>query len=199
MTPLPRRLHAKALGNLDAAEAIVYDITFNGRTSPDDDLALIDAIEETGDRLILATASRIEGTERPAITWGADHVLDSGARIGMAVVEPDPNGDRRYVRTQIAGIPTLSVEVAAALGFEVPEAPTDGFPIDYAGPKGTYPTIPFSRILNGSFDPEDVRGRIVVVAYTHSVFQDPLRWGCGRHLQRRVRRSRSPFGVRRSA
>jgi adenylate cyclase len=44
--------------------------------------------------------------------------------------------------------------------------------IDYRGPPGTVPTLSFSRVLHGDFDPARVRGKIVVVGAGAPSLQD---------------------------
>ncbi len=169
--PVQRRLYARALETLAPARLTVLDLFFNQKSDPYDDRVLIEAILAAGPKLVIGAAHTVGNTAVPAISWGAARVLESGARIGATALEIDATGKYREVSADRVGIPTIAFETAEALGE--PQSPDlRNVPIDFAGPPGTYPTIPFSRFVTGDLDPERIRDKIVVVGYADPALQD---------------------------
>ena len=171
VAPVPRRFYARALETLEPAQLTVLDLFFNQRTTAYDDRVLLEAIVSAGPRLVIGAAHRVGNSTTPAISWGAERVLESGARIGATALEIDPSGKYREVSADRLGIPTLAFEAAEALG-KPQSSDLSNVPIDFAGPPGTYPAIPFSRFVTGDVDPERISGKIVVVGYTDPALQD---------------------------
>src|SRR5262249_45181890 len=76
-------------------------------------------------------------------------------------------------KADIAGLPTLAVTTAKRFGRVTPPAiGRAGALIDFRGPPGTIPSLEFSDVFRGHFDPRAVRGRIVVVGATAPTLQD---------------------------
>lgn len=161
--PFPRRLHARVIGALLAAGArrVVYDVQFSGLTPIADDRALLRAAEDP--RVVFGTAElKPDGT--PAVM----PALRSRARgrIGYALFPVDADGVMRRIQPRFHGLPHLTV---LATGRSADAATR---PIDFAGPTGTVRELPFEDVLDGSFDPADVRGKVVVVGATAPSLQD---------------------------
>ena len=57
-------------------------------------------------------------------------------------------------------------------GYDAEAGAANVAPIDFAGGEGTVPAIPFHRVLAGAFDPDQVRGKVVVVGATAPELQD---------------------------
>ncbi len=173
VTALPRRLHARVLHNLVemGARLVVYDITFIGPQTPVDDRALLSSVLEAGDRVVLATTQRTGGGE-PSIAWGFEQTTSGGARIGLASLIEDGDGVLRALEPRKAGITALPLAAAAALDPGAVPPDDERLLVDYAGPAGTYPAVPFSRVLRGRVDPSLIEGRIVFVGATDPLFQD---------------------------
>jgi adenylate cyclase len=169
--PFRRSLHGRVIDRLNRAGArvIAYDIQFTEQPEEDEDNALIDAVDRAHGKIVLATTEVNEFGES-AVFGGEDTVRSVGARVGNALLPPDEDGvDRRVPHTVegLVGFAVASVEVA---GRRV-ERFSDAW-IDYRGPPGTIRSLSFSRVLNGRFDPAQVRRKIVVVGTSAPSLQD---------------------------
>lgn len=167
--PLPRALYAKALDRIRAGSprVIVIDTQFIGRSDPDNDAALLDAIARDGP-VLLATHDGPQGL----ITVPADVVDAPGALLGSAAIEKDSDGVlRRKIHAPVATA-TLAVR-AAELFRGHPVDPAD-FPdnhawIDFRGPPGTFPQYSFQDVISGHVPSGAFTGKAVLIGMTDPV------------------------------
>jgi CHASE2 domain-containing sensor protein len=172
--PFPRSLHAAVIDRLQAAGAreIVYDVQFTEPTTPDQDLALYDAIGRAGGAVLATTEVSRSGHSN---VFGGDANL---ARINAQAGVANVLGGGGVITKFPFGLHGLrSIAVVAAqrlLGHAIPASafPAGGALIDYAGPPGTIPKLSFSRVFHGEFDPRAVRGKIVVVGAVAPTLKD---------------------------
>ena len=173
--PFRRSLHARAVDRLRRAGArvIVYDVQFTEQTRPREDLALFDAVARAP-RIVLAT-SETRGPGEHEILGGPENLAETGATAAAANLTTEPGDVLQRFRSRELGLPTLAVAGAAlAGGGRLPASryPERGAWIDFRGPPGTIPSIPFEQVLAGKFDPAMVRDRIVVVGATAPTLHD---------------------------
>jgi CHASE2 domain-containing sensor protein len=173
--PFPRSWHGRAIDALHKAGAreIVYDVQFTEPTKPREDMALYDALGRAGGAL-LAT-SEMDDHGHTAVLGGDANLARVHARAGAANLADDPDGRVTRVRESVSHLPTLAVAAAERLtGHPVPHSAFRGGAawIDYRGGPGTFPTLPFSDVLQGHFDPRLVRGRVVVIGAGSPTLQD---------------------------
>src|SRR3954451_7154576 len=173
--PFPRSLHARAIDALRKAGArrIVYDVQFTEPTSEREDLALFRAIRRADD-VVLAT-TETDGRGGTNVLGGDDNVRAAGAHAAAANLETDRGGVIHRFPRSSGGLPSLAVVAAEQSTHRaVPAARfgEEGAWIDYAGPRGTVPTYPFSDLVSGKLDPAKLRGRVVVVGATAPTLQD---------------------------
>jgi adenylate cyclase len=164
--PFARALHARAIDTLlaDGARAVAYDVQFSEAKRRADDLALLRALDDP--RIVLGTAEVFrDGT--PAVI-GVERLQRQGTRIGSVLLPVDDDGVWRRFDARVQGLPALAV--LAARGNPA----ASEHPIDYAGPpdRPGFREISFLDVLRGSFDRNDVRGRIVVVGATAPALGD---------------------------
>ena len=99
--------------------------------------------------------------------FGGEDLLDQiGARGGNSQIGEDADGVRRRVPYEVGGLKTFPIVAAEVASGEEITTEDMGGPtawIDYAGGPGTYPSLPFSRALNGSFEPGTFKDKIVVI------------------------------------
>ncbi len=159
--PFPRSLHARAIDRLReaGAAAIAYDVQFTEPTTPRQDNALIESVARTGN-VILAT-TEVDGNGHGNVFGGEGVLREIGAEAGDSIVQQDSDGTIRRLSRQIQGLDGFAVRAAEAVGADPPGEARPW--IDYAGPPGTIPSISFSRLVRGKFDPDLVKGRVVVV------------------------------------
>jgi adenylate cyclase len=173
--PFSRRLDARVITNLAraGAQVIAYDEQFTEPTNPGADDALITAVRAAGN-VVLATTEVAAG--------GVTRVLGGGAGLAFSRATPaesqfpiDPDGKVRRMHDQILGLVTFPLAVAQrALGHAIrfPGGRDATALIDYLGPSGTVPEIPYWRVLEDRFAPGAFRGRIVVVGATEPILHD---------------------------
>ena len=187
--PFRRSVHADAIRNLTAAGAkiIAYDIQFSEPTTPfdesqaardaaeADDLALLDAMAASK-RVVLGD-SEVENGE-PSIFYTDEDLAAANVLVGNV---NSTDSHFRRLAYRLDGMRTFAVVVADRATGSAPPASrfgSKGAWIDYHGPLATMPglspttVLPFSRVVENRFDPDQVRGKIVVVGSTSNTLGD---------------------------
>jgi adenylate cyclase len=169
--PFRRSLHGRVIDRLREAGArvIAYDVQFTEQTTAKEDDALINAVDRAHGKVVLAT-TEVNQNGESAVFGGEDTVRSVGARVGNALLPPDADGVDRRVPHTVEKLTSFAVASAEVFGHAVPRF-GDAW-IDYRGPPGTVPTLSFSRVLHGDFDPALVRGKVVVVGAGAPSLQD---------------------------
>jgi CHASE2 domain-containing sensor protein len=175
--PFPRRYDARVIEQLHRAGAkvIAFDVEFAEESDPADDNALIESVGRARNMVLSATETGPGGSTK--ILGGNENLRRLDARAGFAGVLPDGDGVLRSMQYSVEGLNTFGVVVAEAYTgravkpslFGGRQAPV---PIDYAGPRGTFRSIPFSRVYDGHFPPALFKGRIVIIGPFAPVLQD---------------------------
>ena len=173
--PFPRRFHARVIDRLHAAGARVigYDVQFTEQTDPADDNALISSVEAARPMVLATTETDTRG--RSNVFGGVQAQRQVGARVGSALLAPDPDAIYRRVPYSVNRLRSFAVVLAEAASKRSVAAGRFGdgsVPIDFAGPQGTIPTISMSRVLQGHFPPNLFRGKIVIVGPSAPSLQD---------------------------
>ena len=173
--PFPRRFLARVIDRLHAAGARVigYDVQFTEQTDPADDNALISSVEAARPMVLATTETDTRG--RSNVFGGVQAQRQVGARVGSALLAPDPDAIYRRVPFSVNGLRSFAVVLAEAASKRSVAAGRFGdgsVPIDFAGPQGTIPTISMSRVLQGHFPPNLFRGKIVIVGPSAPSLQD---------------------------
>ena len=170
--PFSRSLHADAIDALSKAGAkvIAYDVQFSEPTSPRADNALITAVAEA-DGVVLAT-TEVSKRGEPNVFGGGGILRDIGARAGSSNFRNDEDGVIRRLPLEREGL--VGFAVAASEEFTGERAPRrSGYEwIDFAGPPRTMDFLSFSRLLEGKFEPDLLRDKVVVVGATAPSLQD---------------------------
>lgn len=188
----PRSRHAEAIRRLSegGARVIVYDFLFVDE-GPDDEV-LAAALSEAGN-VVLAVAGQpssvSEGRTRFALTLPAPTLRDSALALAHSHAEVDGDGRVRRVSLRVesedgVAYPPLSLAafyiqfgrdpVAAPVdadelelfGRTMPVEAEDTMRVNYVGGADRFTRIPFNSVLEDSFDPAMVRGKIVLVGVT---------------------------------
>ncbi len=172
--PLPRRWHATVIDRLRAAGArvIAYDVQFTEPSTMRDDLALYDAIGRAGGA-VLAT-SEVDDAGRTNVLGGDANLARVGARAAAVGLVNGPDGAVTRFPFEADGLRSFAVVAAERAGARVRRSDFTGRGalIDYRGGPGTFPTLSFSDVRDGRFDPAVVRGKVVVVGATAPSLQD---------------------------
>jgi CHASE2 domain-containing sensor protein/tRNA A-37 threonylcarbamoyl transferase component Bud32 len=175
--PFPRRDHARVIDQLRRAGAKVigFDVQFSEESDRRDDNALIRSVGRAGNVVLSTTVVEPDGNT-PIL--GGNQALDRlGARVGNTSLALDSDGVVRGTQYSIAGLRTFGVVAAEAdTGRPVPASlfggPRTPVPIDYAGPPGTFRSVPYWRVLTGRFPPGLFKGKIVIVGASAESLQD---------------------------
>jgi adenylate cyclase len=173
--PFARRLDARVIHNLvgDHAKVIAYDEQFTEQTDPADDNALILAVR-AAHNLVLATTEVAPGG-KTRIFGGAQGLKFSRATPADSQFPVDSDGKVRRMHGTILGLvtfPVAAAERAVGRGVELPRGHNSIPFIDFRGPSGTVPTVPYWQVLEGKFAPGTFRGKVVVVGATESILHD---------------------------
>ncbi|MEA2425353.1 MAG: adenylate cyclase, partial [Thermoleophilaceae bacterium] len=145
-----RVYHANVINRLskDGAKLIVYDIQFTEPSDkPEDDNALILACKAAKNCILSTT--EVDSKGRSGVFGGADGLTFAHALSGDGRFPQDPDGVVRKVAVELQGLKSLSLVAAQKLtGKTISKADLGGRRayIDYYGPPGTIPEVPFSRL-----------------------------------------------------
>jgi adenylate cyclase len=173
--PFSRKLHAKVIRNLVKADATVisYDVQFSQESgSIEADNALILAVRSGKGRVVLA-ATAVGAGGVTQIFGGGRGLRFSRARPGYSNFEKDDDGVTRrllYSESDLKAFPIASAEIFT--GREVAPPPEGADWIDFEGGPETFAHLSFVDVLEGNFDPADVRGKIAIVGDTSSSLHD---------------------------
>jgi adenylate cyclase len=180
--PFSRHRFARALENVSAGDPalIVYDVQFTEQSDdPRADNRLIEASRAAGNVVFSTTEVGDRGESN--VFGGA--LAYARATAGNGLLPEDPGGVLRRVPPQVDGLDTLAVAAVKRLDRRVPleRMGGDGAWIDYRGPAGRVPRVPFSDVVQGEVAPGRFAGRIVVIGAVAPVLQDvhPVSWPDG--------------------
>jgi adenylate cyclase len=173
--PFARSLHAQVIDRLRRAGArqIAYDVQFTEPSKPSEDLALLQAVARA--RHAVLSTTEVDSRGRTNVLGGDEQLRQVGARAANTGVSSDAGGVVRRLRYSVEGLesfPVAAVEAATHRRVDRGSLSSGGALIDFHGPPGTVPSLSFSRVLRGRFDPRLVRGRIVVVGASAPSLQD---------------------------
>ena len=182
--PFARTVHAQAIKNLKAAGAkvIAYDIQFSepteGQAGIAQDNTFMDENRAAGNLVFSTTEVNDKGQGK--FLGGREGLAYARARLGNGNFDTDPGGIIRRTLYQAQGLKSFAVAtVERATGKPVHPFSNDTRLIDFSGPAGTMPSIPFSDVYNGLFPPGYFRDKIVVVGASAPSLQDvhPVSFG----------------------
>jgi adenylate cyclase len=174
--PFPRSLEARVIRNLtkDGAKAIAIDIQFTEQTTPEQDNALVEAVEAAPGVVLSTTETNKRGESR--IFGGEEVVHRIGAHAGNTVVPVESGGTTRKMYYERGGLGSFGVAAAEQMTrrhISEAEFESDGKAwIDYRGPPETFRNVPFSRVLRGKVPASVFRGKTVVIGATAPSLQD---------------------------
>jgi diguanylate cyclase (GGDEF)-like protein len=166
--PWPRDRYTQLLNALEPAQphVVVLDLIF-AETGPDD--RSFAAAMRSHPPVVIASGDAMT-QPNPTIAAGA-------IGIGHVRHSPDTDGLVRQVPTAVAQLPSLSL---SSLQADRWLAPTPNLPLDqptlwpnWIGPIGQLRQYAFRDILNGHFDPAQLRHKIILVGVTAPGF-NPL-------------------------
>ncbi len=173
--PWPRSIHGRLVDRLREAGArrIAFDIDFTSPASdPAQDRAFGAAIARANGRVVLPAilenstgefGERVESLPSPP--------LRAHAQIGSIWIRIDDDMIARRLPYSVAIGGAQRPSLAAFLA-EVPSDRADLFPIDWSFDRSSFPTISYSDVLNGRFDPNLFRNRNVLVGATSTTLGD---------------------------
>jgi adenylate cyclase len=184
--PFPRALHGRLLDLVSQGRpaAIGLDILFIEPSvlGPDDDRALAEAIARAGNVVLAAAFTVTEGDlgRREDLNPPLPEIRAGAAAFGFVNLTTDrdafvrsgplhrPYQDgiqesftrRLHSLARRAGLPAQPLPAQATTG------------INFRGPAGTFPIVPYYKVLSGEAPPETFRGRVVLVGATTPVLHD---------------------------
>lgn len=196
----PRSLHATAIQNLKAAEAMVIGMDVLFCDSSADDEVLGEAIDEAGN-VVLPVAGNAAVTTEAAGQVYEDFLmptseLRNGVVLGHANLMPDGDGVVRRLGLfaqdkEGERYPSFALAVLSVLAAQEP--PTEGdrsggfvhflerdIPVDesgrmrinFSGAPGAYQRLSYGSVLQGDFDPKVVEHKVVLVGMTATAEPD---------------------------
>jgi adenylate cyclase len=152
-----RRLyHANVINRLrkDGAKLIVYDVQFTEPSNKaEDDNALILACRAAKNCVLSTT--EVDSKGRSSVFGGTDGLTFAKAISGDGRFPQDPDGVIRKMALELQGLKSLSIVATQKLtGKPIAEKDMGGRRayIDFYGPPGTVPEVPFSHLCNCSQD-----------------------------------------------
>ncbi len=173
--PFPRSLHARVIDRLRKAGArqIAYDVQFTEPSEPREDAALYGAVARA--KHVVLSTTEVDRNGRTNVLGGDESLRRAGARAGHTAAPADQDGIIRRLVPRVDGLESFPLATAeAATGRRLHDGALEHGRalIDFRGGPGTVPTLSFSRVLSGRFDPALVRGKVVVVGASAPSLQD---------------------------
>lgn len=165
--PWDRDRYAQALRNLDAAGArlVGFDVDFSARSSTEMDQAFATAIAGAPGVVILPTFVQPAQRRAPGAPLVENAPLtqfsDESLLASVNVVADGDGQVRRYLRG-FAADEAYRPTMAALMAGEA-HGRTSAFHIDYGIQPASIPTLSFHDVYANRFDPDLVRGRLVLV------------------------------------
>ena len=173
--PFRRSLHGRLIDRLRAAGAaqIAYDVQFTEATAPREDFALYRAAGRA--RPVVFATTEVDRRGAHNVLGGEANLELIGARAGYSAFEADPEGLFRkvdYAPQKLESFAVATAEEQTGRQVDPDDFPEGSAWIDYYGPPGTFPQIPFWEVVEGRVDPEALRGKTVVIGATAPRLQD---------------------------
>ncbi len=173
--PFPRSWHGRVLEELHraGARAVFYDVQFTEPTTPAQDMALYNALGDTGGAVLATTET--DGHGHTNVLGGDANLRQVGSRAAMALYPVSAGGVFARIPYALGGLPTAAVVVTQRVLGHAParsQFGSSGAYVDFQGPPGTVPTLSFADVLEGHFPAAAVRGKVVVVGATSPTLQD---------------------------
>jgi adenylate cyclase len=172
--PFNRHRHARVIRQLKeaGADVIAYDVQFTepGRfADADNDLFL--AVR--GAKPVVLSTTEVASDGSTAIFGGGEGLKQSRATPANGNVRNDDDGVIRFMPFAPQKLESFAMAAARLqVGHRLDTPPGDEARIDYPGPPGTVPELSFTDVERGAFDPQAVRGKVVVVGGTAEAFHD---------------------------
>lgn len=169
--PWPRRQYGELVDRLTAAGAkrIFFDYVFYAASDPDDDRQFADSIKRSGRVVLAVNGSLVRhgqlADERPLA------LLSQNAKLGAIGVYYNYQNAVWQLPYSLSS-PQGQVPSFASLLANRSGHPNSYFRIDYSLDAESIPTISAGHVLDGSFDPKEVRGKDVVIGTTSNSLYD---------------------------
>jgi len=171
--PWPRRYHGQLADRLTAAGAkrILFDISFFGATTREDDRAFAEALKRSG-RVVLATRTR-SGPSAGEEQEGPPLPAFASAAQGLATISWVYNFRQTVTEIPYAAavgkrvVPSFSALLSGREG-----APDETFAPDYSLDPKSIPSVSAASILDGTFDRRLINGKDIVVGTANDEIGD---------------------------
>jgi adenylate cyclase len=175
-SPLPRSYDAHVVDRLRAAGArtIAMDMEFTEQTNPAEDNDLIEAVGRAHGKVVLAT-TQVSRTGTTMIFGGEPLLRELGARPAEARLTLDSDGSvRRFEReyNHLGSFPVVATEVMIGRPVSASTFERRSLPIDYVGPRETFKSISYAKVLMGNFPPGLFKNKLVIVGASSPALQD---------------------------
>jgi adenylate cyclase len=192
--PFPRALHGTLLEMIASGGplAIGVDLLFPEPSvrGGDDDKEFGESVKRAKNVVLGAAITVVsEGFyEKQDQNFPLPVIREGALAVAPVNMAPDPDavvrrvplrhriGDpRRRAKddTFLDGLDVTLARLAAAKGLAVaPLPPDEDVIINYRGPRGTFPYVPYHRVVKGDVDPNVFKGKIVLIGVTSPVLHD---------------------------
>ncbi len=192
--PWPRRYHAKLLGRLGYARAILLDILFPQKSTPEDDDALVEVVGVLGNVVLPMHLDSGPPGDPPRIITPFRELVQTSAGIGFTDVERDIDALTRFAmpvmqigELMVPSFPLAAIPVISEDTLQLQQTENDAYllslgsrdlPIDSQGrlwihfSKQPYETYEYYEVMSGEISPETFRDKIVVVGVAASGVED---------------------------
>jgi adenylate cyclase len=183
--PWERGNYTELIDYLEQSEVIGFDIAFFEESDPDVDAMLAEAIARHGKVVVPAEYTAFELSNGVLVgkdlVEPIDVVKEAAVDTGYINVITDKDGITRAVNLDIGGEypPFASVVLQQYLKKPVPKE--SRFLINYIGRPGTYTYYSFSDVIDGKYEKEEFKDKIILVGATapdlHDSYFVPISYG----------------------
>src|SRR3954463_8179431 len=149
-------------------KAIVFDILFDARSSPDTDARFVDAILSNG-RGVTAAKVSPDVHEGKIIGLKLRKPFDSRIQWGVAETAGEDKMVRQDFRDSASGAPSLAIKVADVTGTKLPKDPTAPRWITYYGPPGAIPFHSYYEAISNQLSSAEISNKVVFVGGKYNI------------------------------
>ncbi len=173
--PFDRRHIANAVDNLHEAKVVGIDVAFFEATNDDQQMA--DSFKAAGNVIIPVeyidfkrVNEKLVGTN---ILLPPKNIMDSGVSLAYVNIVTDPDGITRAINSEISTeYETFAYQIFKHYFKRAPPANSPRFLINYVGPPGSFKTVSFADVSKRRIDPNDFKGKIVLIGATSPDLHD---------------------------
>jgi adenylate cyclase len=174
--PWERGNFTNLMGQLEQAKVIGFDVAFFERSDKEADKALADAIKQVGKVVMPAEYTRFEVEDGKIVgkdpVEPIEEVYKACTTLGYINIITDKDGITRAVNLDIQGNFEPFAYAVLKQYIRRPVEKKSRYLINFIGKPGTYKYYPFSDVMQGKYEKEEFKDKIILIGATAADLHD---------------------------